>query len=435
MNSNDEKDGGIGDVLRWLRLKSEDDLYDYGVSLVNHFNETWKMAVLWIAVLSLLTIVYIFAAAYEFNNHSSAGTHSDVYNVIYVVSVIILMIATIMLTLTSARVGIYSAAMMLFEGVTLAIVDVMYSIVSAVTPDLIEKALDKNEVLKNRIKEAVDNKTLTKLAKDIIQGYLSAMAWALFIPWLVLALPLAVFENPTVVFMSIIAIALLIYMVLAWSDDGFWYPLMKEGAKYAAAGYIIIYLVVVPIAKQTGIFEGFGPASAGYLRTGFWFVLFVIILAILSAGFKYQKDEKDGKRKLELSAFPIGVALVILLAGLIFGNLALTKVDAIASTVAAVNSNSAGDTETGNKEIVSNGNPHYANPGGKLIENKAYKLPGPARVYIYQAGKLRPVDSESAYFKFYGCAGNQRVIDCAPVYVLPSGIDVNSTKYKGEVIK
>lgn len=62
---------------------------------------------------------------------------------------------------------------------------------------------------------------------------------------------------------------------------------------------------------------------------------------------------------------------------------------------------------------------YYQNLDNSLEAGVAYKFPNDNTTYIYDGVEFRPVVSEQAYFRFYGCRGNLRVIDCAPVYEMP----------------
>lgn len=76
---------------------------------------------------------------------------------------------------------------------------------------------------------------------------------------------------------------------------------------------------------------------------------------------------------------------------------------------------------------------YYANPANSLESGVAYKFQKGETVYIYDGKKLRGVATSSAYFNFYGCTGNMRIIDCAPVYLMPSS--VTKDMLDGEVMK
>jgi len=68
---------------------------------------------------------------------------------------------------------------------------------------------------------------------------------------------------------------------------------------------------------------------------------------------------------------------------------------------------------------------YYRNPDNSLREGLAYKYASAERVYIFTQGELHPVITAQGYFRFYGCNGNMRVIDCAPVYEMPSSVTPN----------
>lgn len=92
-------------------------------------------------------------------------------------------------------------------------------------------------------------------------------------------------------------------------------------------------------------------------------------------------------------------------------------------------------SQSKSEEINQNSGPYYKNPDSGLSPGKAYKFPHDPRVYIYQGGKLRPVANGTAYLSHYGCSGGQRVIDCAPVYEMPSNVKPGSDILKGETIR
>lgn len=76
---------------------------------------------------------------------------------------------------------------------------------------------------------------------------------------------------------------------------------------------------------------------------------------------------------------------------------------------------------------------YYKNETNSLESGVAYKFTRGERVYIYDGELLRPVETPDAYFRFYGCRGAMRVIDCAPVYEMPSS--VTAGMLNGESIK
>lgn len=77
--------------------------------------------------------------------------------------------------------------------------------------------------------------------------------------------------------------------------------------------------------------------------------------------------------------------------------------------------------------------PYYRNFNDSLERGVAYKYPNNNQVYIYDGQLMHPVASEQAYFRLYGCSGRIRVIDCAPVYEMPSYV-ANRT-LSGEIIR
>lgn len=76
---------------------------------------------------------------------------------------------------------------------------------------------------------------------------------------------------------------------------------------------------------------------------------------------------------------------------------------------------------------------YYKNYTNSLEEGVAYKYANSTTVYIYDGRLLRPVATGEAYFKFYGCKGNMRLIDCAPVYEMPAS--VTPEMLKGEIMQ
>jgi len=76
---------------------------------------------------------------------------------------------------------------------------------------------------------------------------------------------------------------------------------------------------------------------------------------------------------------------------------------------------------------------YYANPSNSLEAGVAYKFSKGEAVYIYDGQKMRGVSTGDAYFNFYGCSKNMRIIDCAPVYLMPTS--VTGDMLNGEVMK
>lgn len=76
---------------------------------------------------------------------------------------------------------------------------------------------------------------------------------------------------------------------------------------------------------------------------------------------------------------------------------------------------------------------YYANTDNSLQAGVAYKFQKGETVYIYDGEKMRGVATASAFFNFYGCNGNTRIVDCAPVYLMPSF--VTKDMLNGEVMK
>ena len=76
---------------------------------------------------------------------------------------------------------------------------------------------------------------------------------------------------------------------------------------------------------------------------------------------------------------------------------------------------------------------YYANPNNSLQAGVAYKFQRGETVYIFDGQKMRGIATGDAYFNFYGCSKNMRIIDCAPVYLMPS--TVTKDMLNGEVMK
>lgn len=76
---------------------------------------------------------------------------------------------------------------------------------------------------------------------------------------------------------------------------------------------------------------------------------------------------------------------------------------------------------------------YYRNYNNSLDVGVAYKFARDQTVYIFDGQKLRRVVSPGAYTRFYGCSANVRVIDCAPVYEMPSS--VTNDMLNGELIR
>lgn len=76
---------------------------------------------------------------------------------------------------------------------------------------------------------------------------------------------------------------------------------------------------------------------------------------------------------------------------------------------------------------------YYRNFNNSLEQGVAYKFPNNNQVYIYDGQLMHPVASEQAYFRLYGCSGRIRVIDCAPVYEMPSYVGTQTLS--GEIIR
>lgn len=320
------KKHNVRDILSALHLGAESAWEKAGPPIVKHITDTAKMAAFWAFVLIAYTLVYIFVASAEYNFNSKATfaffSHTPLYNIVWVAGVMLLLLSTVMFTLTSARVGLYSGALMLFEAIAIPVVNLLYSLILAIIPNKLEKIFADGQIQALLIKADQERK-LAEVADSIIRGYMGGVAWAIFVPWLVISLPLAVFANPLYVLMSIIAIAILIYQVVGFRSDPFWYDLIQQGSMYAAAGYIIIYLVIMPIVNESGAFEGWGPA--GYARTAWWFVVFVVVAAIIGSGADLKQSTETGKRRVDFKGTNLFIAAVILVAAFLFGNLLLTK--------------------------------------------------------------------------------------------------------------
>lgn len=321
-----EEKNNAADILRWLQLKSEDELYSHGVDILNHIKVTGRIAFFWGIVMLVAAVIYMVVASFQ---HNVFGKVGPIFNVFHFALSVLLLMSILMWSLAGIRIGKYSAVIALVEFLGLGIMNVVYTLFSSATPDLIEKFLDRNNKLEKAIEQAIEDRSLLELAKTILRGYLSPVAFAILTFWLILILPISVFANPAVVLLSVIAIIFLVFAIYGWNQPPFWMEKIQTASLYLAAGYVIFNLAVIPFLGATGVFEGWGPA--GHLRTGFWFVVVVLCLAIAGSGFSHTTNQ-DGKTSFSVRPANAFVAAVILVAALLFGNLALNTIVSASQT-------------------------------------------------------------------------------------------------------
>lgn len=62
----------------------------------------------------------------------------------------------------------------------------------------------------------------------------------------------------------------------------------------------------------------------------------------------------------------------------------------------------------------------YKNYDNSLETGVAYKYASNPKVYVYDGRFMRSIDTERAFLDFYSCGNIPRIIDCAPIYEMPS---------------
>lgn len=408
------KQNNVADFSEWIGLETEELVRKYGTPIMSHIMVTSKIALFWVLALLASTIIYIFAASLEFYVNPHAASNSVLYNLVWGVMVFILIISTVMLTLSSIRVGMYSASLAIFKSLSIFVLKVSYSIASAMIPDVVENIFDKDKKIEKLLEDASDKDAKNKVAENLIRGYLSMVAWALFVSWLVLILPLGVFAHPLYVLMGLVGGLILIYQVFGFDTEPFWYGLLQQASMYTAAGFIVYYLGVLPFLNWTGVFEGWGPS--GYARTAFWFVVTVISLGIAFMGSKIVEN-KHGNKNISFNGLSIAGAAVIFTAALLFGNLFLTSALGVATRNRISNSNTASNsTVTTNNQstavtiansnkvaIVTQSTPKPVQQvvsvpqgsGQGLVAGRAYKFADSDQIYVFDGRKLNKVSSVS----------------------------------------
>lgn len=409
------KKNNVADFSEWIGLETEELVRKYGTPIMSHILVTSKIALFWVLALLASTIIYIFAASLEFYVNSHADTNSGLYNLVWGTVVLILIASTVMLTLSSIRVGMYSASLAIFKSLSVFVLKVSYSIASAMIPDVVENLFDKDKKIEKLLEEAGDKDAKNKIAENLIRGYLSGVAWTLFVSWLVLILPLGVFSHPLYVLMGLVAGLILIYQVFGFDTEPFWYGLLQQASMYTAAGFIVYYLAVLPFLNWTGVFEGWGPS--GYARTAFWFVVTVISLGIAFMGSKIEPN-KHGNKNISFKGSSVAGAAVIFTAALLFGNLFLTSVLGAANWKNLGNSNIASNSNTSmvssqsNSVTITNSNKSPVasqstpksvqqvvsvpqSSGQGLVAGRAYKFADSDQVFVFDGRKLNRVSGVS----------------------------------------
>lgn len=409
------KQNNVADFSEWIGLETEELVRKYGTPIMSHIMVTSKIALFWVIALLASTIIYIFAASIEFYVNPHSVTNSVLYNLVWGIMVLILVVSTVMLTLSSIRVGMYSASLAIFKSLSMFVLKASYSIASSMIPDMVENLFDKDKKIEKLLEEASDKDAKNKVAENLIRGYLSMIAWALFISWAFLILPLAVFANPLYVFMGLVAVLILIYQVFGFDSEPFWYGLLQQASMYTAAGFIVYFMAVLPFLNWTGVFEGWGPS--GYARTAFWFVIAVISLGIAFMGSKIEPN-KHGNKNISFNGPSVAGAAVIFTAALLFGNLFLTSALGVTNWNGRSNTNTASNSNvsTNNSQsipvsitnsnkvvVVTQSTPKPVpqvvsvpqGSGQGLVAGRAYKFADSDQVYVFDGRKLNKVSGVS----------------------------------------
>lgn len=138
-------------------------------------------------------------------------------------------------------------------------------------------------------------------------------------------------------------------------------------------------------------------------------------------------DEEDG---ISEPSKPIPPTVFIIGFGLVFcfiGYLLLTKQEPapnqpVVSNPPAVTSSFGPKITTPKGEMLGSQSSglYYKNTTNSYESGVAYKATDSTKVYIYDGKTLRPVSDPASYFRFYGCTGSASVIECAPVYEMPT---------------
>jgi hypothetical protein len=372
-----EKKNNVSDFFRMLNLEGEEIWADIENSaLVTHFRETAKMSMFWWAVMIIISAVIIMVSYVEYRNNPGAAEPSSTYSVIYTIIVAVMALCTYTITIATARVSSYAGAAIAFEGAAIGLLTIIYNMASAVIPDRLERAFDQGKHIEKMLEKAKEQGNVGEFATSVFKSHAHITALALFTPWILLNLPLVVFAHPTLVFLSMIGIAILVYQVVGFDTEAYWYPLVQQFMMYSTAIPIILWMVAFPIVRASGVFQGWGPVEAGYYRTGFWFAIFVIAFVIGFSGsgvVRIAEGKNKGKTTFQIgSAARVFASVVIIVAACLFGSAIITKASGLGtgqgpSVIDQIvgNNNSGGGTANGNEINTGNG-PYVKNTDPKL---------------------------------------------------------------------
>lgn len=244
LNENQEK------AVRWFELFFKVELPKQRDALLNHFRETYKLALFGVVLVAVPLFIYMVVATLEIRSNPKAKTYSDLYWIVHWTTQIIFFISIMLWAFSGARMVAYGFIVSFGETVVLKVASVGYNIYSFVMLDAIEKAFDADKKIETAINEAIEEKALTQYAEKLVNHYFNAVRWMIAIAFLIQWLPLQVFMNPHAVFGSIIGIIFLIFAAMTWGSERFWMPIIQAAFTYGIAGFVIYNLVIAPFLRS-----------------------------------------------------------------------------------------------------------------------------------------------------------------------------------------
>ncbi len=255
-----KKHNDLLDFMRWLSAQAEIDLRDGYIHKIydrirNHVRETAKIFLICALLVVVLFFGYTVVASVEYNFVSNGGAPSPLYWAFFAFFLLGFLVVAAIFTLVALRVGVYSVGFPLAKSVGLSSVNFIYTIASAVVPDLIEDFLG-TEKIEKLIAEAKASQDLEKIAAQASSKYAKIPAWTLAISFLfVVFMPLSFYANPTTVLACLLGVVTMLWMVYGWDSGIFWRYVIESALFYIVGGYLAFHIVLRPTLSYAGLWD------------------------------------------------------------------------------------------------------------------------------------------------------------------------------------
>ncbi len=248
------------DFMRWLSAQAEIDLragYTHKIyeRISGHVRETAKIFLICALLTIVLFLGYTALACFEYNVISHGGAPSVVFQGFFFLILLGFLLIAAIFTLVALRVGVYSLGIRLTKSVGLSSINLIYTVASAVVPDLIEDFLG-TEKIEQLIEEAKASEDLEKIAAKINSTYAKIPAWTLAISFLfVVFMPLSFYANPIIVLTCLFGIVTMLWMVYGWDSGIFWRYVIESALFYIVGGYLAFHIVLSPTLTYAGLWD------------------------------------------------------------------------------------------------------------------------------------------------------------------------------------